>query len=317
MPQPMIEIDNLTRNYGPAIALDRISLTVNQGEVMGFLGPNGAGKTTTMKILAGLLAPTLGAARVAGLDVMERPLEARARIGYLPETPPIHKEMTTREYLTFLAALRNVPARKRREAVERAMARCGLTEVSDRLLGNLSKGFRQRAGIAQAIVHGPDVVILDEPTVGLDPIQIREIRELIRELGGEHSVLLSTHILPEVRMTCSRAAVISQGRIVAEDTVDGLEASAHDAGALRIRLGNPPEGGLNQLPGVQEVRALEGEKAFMLIPAPGSDPLPELLRRAVDGAWDLREVAPAGRDLEEVFIQLAAGNGTENAEETS
>ncbi|MBF0161641.1 MAG: ABC transporter ATP-binding protein [Magnetococcales bacterium] len=303
MSETMIEISDLTRNYGPTKALDGIGFQVQRGEVMGFLGPNGAGKTTAMRILAGILAPTEGSVHVAGLDMIANPVAARSKIGFLPESPPIYDEMTVREYLTYLAALRQVPKAKVRSAVEHTMERCGLKHTADRLLRNLSKGYRQRAGIAQAIVHSPEVVILDEPTVGLDPIQIREIRQLIRELGGEHSVLLSTHILPEVRVTCNRVAVINQGRIVANDTLEGLEQKASGTGAFFMRWRHPPElSVLQQVPGVARV----GEKSggWTITPVPGQDPIPELVQRSSSQGWDLRELLPAGESLEEIFLNL-------------
>lgn len=303
MSDTMIEASDLTRYYGPTRALDTINLSVRRGEVMGFLGPNGAGKTTTMKILAGLLAPTAGTVRIGGIDMLEEPTRAKALVGYLPESPPLYDEMTVVEYLDYLATLRGVPSRRRREAVARAMERCGLTGVTNRLLRNLSKGFRQRTGIAQAIVHGPEVVILDEPTVGLDPIQVREIRALIRELGGEHSVLLSTHILPEVQMTCNRVALISQGRIVAEDTLEGLINQASGQPRIRMRCLAPPlPGDLLTVPGVARAEITE-DGWLQILPREGVDPLPQLLRRAVDESWELRELASA-RSLEEIFVHL-------------
>ncbi|MBF0626387.1 MAG: ABC transporter ATP-binding protein [Magnetococcales bacterium] len=312
MSDNMIEIADLTRFYGQTRVLDRINLTVKRGEVMGFLGPNGAGKTTTMRILAGLLAPTEGSVTVAGIDALEHPEAARARIGFLPEDPPIYDEMTVREYLAYLAGLRGVPGRERGAAVDKAMLRCGLTEVSERLLRNLSKGFRQRAAIAQAIVHGPDVVILDEPTVGLDPLQIREIRKLIRQLGGTHSVLLSTHILPEVRMTCDRVALIHKGRIVLEDTLEALDHRSRREGRLLVRWNNPPaEAELAALPGVARVE--RDDTHWVITPAPETDPIPPLLARSVAQGWDLRELSPASQDLEEIFVQLTQQEAAEDA----
>ncbi|MEO5363946.1 MAG: ABC transporter ATP-binding protein [Magnetococcus sp. DMHC-8] len=303
MPETMIEIADLTRMYGPTKALDAIGFQVQRGEVMGFLGPNGAGKTTAMRILAGILAPTEGSVSVAGLDMIADPVAARAKIGFLPESPPIYDEMTVREYLTYLAALRRVDCARRRATVAHTMERCGLSHVADRLLRNLSKGYRQRAGIAQAIVHSPEVVILDEPTVGLDPIQIREIRQLIRELGGEHSVLLSTHILPEVRMTCNRVAVINQGRIVANDTLEGLEQKATGVGAFFMRWNRAPDvETLLRVPGVARVREREG--GWTITPASDIDPVPALVHHSATQGWDLRELVPAGESLEEIFLNL-------------
>lgn len=316
MSEYMIEINDLTRYYGPTLALDGISLKVKRGEVMGFLGPNGAGKTTAMRILAGLLSPSSGSVRIADMDVIDNPIQTRARIGFLPETPPIYTEMTVREYLAYLATLRGVPNSRLADALERTMTRCGLTQVADRLLRNLSKGYRQRAGIAQAIVHSPDVVILDEPTVGLDPIQIREIRNLIKELGGEHSVLLSTHILPEVQMTCNRVAVINKGRIVAEDTLEELNRRSQSQGALSLRWNAPPEAAvLRAIPGVD--RADADGAVWNILPAPGADPLPEILRRSVEHNWDLREIAPSSRTLEEIFLHLTTREGADSAQEAA
>lgn len=303
MSETMIEISDLTRNFGPTKALDSISFQVQRGEVMGFLGPNGAGKTTAMRILSGLLAPTQGSVRIAGVDVLENPVEARAKIGFLPESPPIYDEMTVREYLTYLASLRRVSRDKLNSVVNQTMDRCGLGQTADRLLRNLSKGYRQRAGIAQSIVHSPDVVILDEPTVGLDPIQIREIRQLIRELGGEHSVLLSTHILPEVRMTCNRVAVINQGRIVADDTMEGLEQKALSAGVFFVRFNKPPDDSLlKAIPGVRSLQEKEG--GWLIIPNQGADPLPQLVHRSGTEGWDLRELTPINNSLEDIFLNL-------------
>jgi ABC-2 type transport system ATP-binding protein len=220
----MIDVCDLTKRYGEHAALDGVTFRVERGEVVGFLGPNGAGKTTTLRILSTYLSPDGGRARVADHDVMTAPMEVRRRLGYLPEHPPVDLDQTVREYLGFCAALRNVPRQKRRRAVDAVVERCGLTAVALRLIGNLSKGFRQRVGLAQALVHGPEVVILDEPTVGLDPHQIREIRQLIRSLAGDHTVLLSSHILPEVAMTCSRVVVVHRGRIAADVAVDSASA---------------------------------------------------------------------------------------------
>nr|CAX83879.1 ABC transport system, ATPase component [uncultured bacterium] len=303
MTETMIQMSGVSKRFGAIAALDGIDLKVQRGEVVGFLGPNGAGKTTTMRILSGLLAPSEGSIAVAGVDILENPVEARAKIGFLPENPPIYGEMTVREYLNYLATLRRVPRAKLAAAVDRAMERCGLTSVTDRLLRNLSKGYRQRAGIAQAIVHGPDVVVLDEPTVGLDPIQIREIRALIRELGGEHSVLLSSHILPEVRMTCQRVAVIHRGRIVADDTLDALENRAHGKSIHFARWKNPPSPDvLRAIPGVADIHPRDD--GWMIGAVPESDPVPELVRLSVVSGWDLRELTPAGGSLEEIFLQL-------------
>jgi ABC-2 type transport system ATP-binding protein len=224
----MIEVSGLVKRYGERRALDGATFRVEKGEIVGFLGPNGAGKTTTLRILSTYLSPDDGVARVGGFDVVKAPMEVRRRLGYLPEHPPVDLDQTVREYLGFCAAIRDVPRKRRRAAIDDVVDRCGLSAVAGRLIGNLSKGFRQRVGLAQALVHAPEVVVLDEPTVGLDPHQIREIRQLVRSLGGAHTVLLSSHILPEVAMTCSRVVVVHRGRVAADVAVD--EAAA--AGAL-------------------------------------------------------------------------------------
>jgi ABC-2 type transport system ATP-binding protein len=220
----MIEVLGLVKRYGDRAALDGVTFRVERGEIVGFLGPNGAGKTTTLRILSTFLTQDEGVARVAGFDVLRSPMEVRRRLGYLPEHPPLDLDHTVREYLGFCATLRGVPRRARRAAVSSVTERCGLSEVAGRLIGNLSKGFRQRVGLAQALVHQPSVIVLDEPTVGLDPHQIREIRGLIRSLAGDHTVLLSSHILPEVAMTCSRAVVVHRGRVAADLPVDAAAA---------------------------------------------------------------------------------------------
>ena len=222
----MIEVRGLVKRYADTPAIEGISFDVAKGEVVGFLGPNGAGKTTTLRILSTYHTPDLGSASVAGFDVVRQPMEVRRRLGYLPEHPPVYLDHTVNEYLVFCAALRGVPRKMRRAAVDEVLARCGLTDVRGRLIGNLSKGYRQRTGLAQALVHRPEVVILDEPTVGLDPQQIREIRNLVRSLAVDHTVLLSTHILSEVAMTCTRAIVIHRGRVVAAASLEALGGSA-------------------------------------------------------------------------------------------
>ncbi|MBF0188175.1 MAG: ABC transporter ATP-binding protein [Magnetococcales bacterium] len=316
MQETMIKVSGLSRTFGTFQALDGIDFSVQRGEVMGFLGPNGAGKTTTMRILTGLLSPTEGAVSVGGFDLLSEPEEARAITGFLPENPPIYDEMTVREYLIYLATLRRVEKGALEQAVNRALSRCGLVDVADRLLSNLSKGYRQRAGIAQAIVHSPKVLILDEPTVGLDPIQIREIRSLIRELAEEHSVLLSTHILPEIRMTCDRVTVISNGRIVAEDTIEGLEQRAHAGQAMRIVLAEPPSAEtLESIAGVQSVSEQDG--ALFVTAEADEDPITEIVKQSVEKGWNLREMTPMGQSLEEIFVQLAGSDPLERSEENS
>ncbi len=220
----MIEVSRLTKRYRDLVAVDDLSFTVGKGEVVGFLGPNGAGKSTTMRILAGFLPATSGTVKVAGFDVFEEPLEVKRRIGYLPEQPPVYDALTARSYLRFCASLKGLRRQRQKDEIDRVAERTGVTAVMDRVIGNLSKGFRQRVGLAQALLGDPEVLILDEPTVGLDPLQIREVRELVKSLAGKHTVILSTHILPEVAMTCQKVLVIHQGRLVDFDTVEGLIA---------------------------------------------------------------------------------------------
>ncbi len=299
----LVRVDRVSRYYGPHCAVDDISFEIRKGEVLGFLGPNGAGKSTTMQMISGNLAPSAGQILIDGIDLLDRPREAKARLGYLPDTPPLYRELKVDEYLTFCARLNRLPKREIAEAVARAKARCGLEEVGGRLIGNLSKGFRQRVGIAQAIIHSPPVVILDEPTVGLDPIQIREIRALIRELSADHSVILSTHILPEVQAVCDRVQIINRGRLVLSDTIDGLQRRMAGA-SLVVALRRPPgPEALAQIEGVEQVESL-GEGRFRLRLAEGADPAESLARRAVERDWGLVELAPERVSLEQVFVEL-------------
>jgi len=222
----MLEVRNLTKRYGDIVAVDDVSFSANQGQVLGFLGPNGAGKTTTMRILTGFLPATSGTAKVAGFDVFAESAEVRRRIGYLPESPPLYNEMTTEAFLRFVARIKGVPRAAIEDALDRVLNACGLEDVRERLLGHLSKGFRQRAGLAQALIHDPPVLVLDEPTIGLDPIQIKEIRTLIRQLAGQRTVILSTHILPEVSQICEKVVIIHEGRVVLEESMATLGSGA-------------------------------------------------------------------------------------------
>jgi ABC-2 type transport system ATP-binding protein len=302
----LVRVDGLTRHYGPITAVQDVTFEVRRGEVLGFLGPNGAGKSTTMQIIAGTLAPSGGQVLVGGVDILDQPQAAKAQIGYLPEQPPLYRELTVDEYLAYSARLHRIPRAGVKAALDRAKARCGLTGVGQRLIGNLSKGYQQRVGIAQALIHVPAVVILDEPTVGLDPIQIREIRALIRELGGEHSVILSTHILPEVQSVCDRVLIIHQGRIVLDERVERLSLGLAEP-ALRVRLGQPPgTGALAGLPGVTRVEP-GGEGRFQIFYRDGEDPTDALVARSVAEGWRLAELAPVRRSLEELFVQLTCG----------
>jgi ABC-2 type transport system ATP-binding protein len=300
----MIQVEQLTKYYGSLPAIQDVSFTVRQGEILGFLGPNAAGKTTTMRILSGYLTPTEGTARVAGYDVVKDSLEVRRRIGYLPETVPLYPEMTVRGYLEYMAALRGV--RERSEAADRVMAACGLAGCEEMLIGKLSKGYRQRVGLAQALIHDPQVLILDEPTIGLDPRQIIEIRNLIKSLGGSRTVILSTHILPEVSQVCERVMIISKGRLVAEDTPAGLGAALRGAQRLFVHMANPaPETvpTLQAIPGVLEVHE-NGDGYYEIESALDADARPRIAEAVVQRGWGLLELRPSGMSLEEIFLTL-------------
>jgi len=298
-----VEASELTRAYGGRLAVADVSFNLRKGEVLGFLGPNGAGKSTTMKMLTGNLAPTSGTVRICGIDMLENPKEAKALIGYLPETPPLYRELTVDEFLAVAARLHRVSRKHVRKAVQVAKERCGLTEMGSRLIENLSKGYQQRVGIAQAIIHNPMVVILDEPTVGLDPIQIRDIRALIKELGGEHSVILSTHILPEVEMVCDHVQIIHKGHLVFNGSIDILKQQRH-GNQLLLGLRNPPE--LTELlavPGVVSADRLpDGLLAVRFDQA--NDPAERLVLAAAEKGWGLYQINPNQTTLEDVFVQL-------------
>ena len=283
--------------------MKNVDLELRRGEVLGFLGPNGAGKTTTMQMLTGNLAPSEGEIAICGVDLLARPALAKARIGYLPENPPLYRELNVDEYLQLAVKLHRVPKSRRSEAVARAKDRCGLADVSRKLIGTLSKGYQQRVGIAQAIAHEPEVVILDEPTVGLDPNQIRDIRSLIRELGGSHSVILSTHILPEVEAICDRVQIMHHGSVVYNDTIAALKAF-HSGRTVLLGLRRPPpESELAAVPGVAAVEAA-GEKLYRLQFAADIDPTEQLVARSVERNWGLHHLAPAQTSLEDVFVNL-------------
>ncbi len=299
----LVELDGVSRRYGDTEAVREVSFAIRQGEVLGFLGPNGAGKTTTMQILTGNLAPTQGRVTIAGHDLLDDPRAAKRALGYLPETPPVYRDLTVDEYLDFCAALHGIVRGERRAASARAKERCGLHENGRRLIGNLSKGFQQRVGLAQAIIHLPPVIVLDEPTVGLDPIQIREIRQLIRELGREHGVILSTHILPEVQATCDRVQIIHRGRLVLDDTIAGLERRMQSS-ALVAGFRQPPDrAALAALPGVREVQEEAGGR-LRLYHDPAQDPVEALLRLALERGWGLTELVPQRASLEDIFVSL-------------
>lgn len=298
-----VEASELTRVYGNRAVVQEVSFNLNKGEVLGFLGPNGAGKSTTMKMLTGNLAPTSGTVSICGIDMLENPREAKALIGYLPELPPLYKEFTVDEFLTIAARLHRVSSGHIKKAVQVAKERCGLTEMSKRLIDHLSKGYQQRVGIAQAIIHNPMVVILDEPTIGLDPIQIREIRSLIKELGGEHSVILSTHILPEVEIVCDHVQIIHRGQLVFNGSIDVLRQQ-RQGNRLLLGLRNAPaQDELLKVEGVETAEPVSG--GLLRIRHDGSDGVAErLVQAAAANRWELYQINPDQTTLEDVFVQL-------------
>jgi len=308
--ETLIQVENLYRDYGSLHALIDINLTLNRGEVLGFLGPNGAGKSTTMQIISGNLAPTSGQVRINGFDIIDEPRQAKAALGFLPEQPPLYHELTVNEYLEYCVKLNRIPGPSAASAVNKACDRCGLGDVRKRLIGNLSKGYQQRVGIAQAIIHTPEVVILDEPTVGLDPIQIREIRDLIRELGNDHSVILSTHILPEVQSTCDRVIIINKGKIALEDSLAGLDSRLQQNGFI-VSLANPPESEqLAALNGINQYEQL-GAGRYLLDCDKEFNPA-EFSSTAVNNNWQLTELAPQTGSLEQVFIDITCSDNHTN-----
>ncbi len=313
----MITVQQLTKKYARNTAVDHISFSVEKGQIVGFLGPNCAGKTTTMRMLTCFLPPTSGTAVVAGFDVLEQPLEVKRRIGYLPETPPLYLEMRTAEYLTFVGRLKGLSGPALAERVEYVLGRCAVADVRDKVMGKLSKGYRQRVGLAQAIIHNPDVLILDEPTAGLDPKQINETRDLIKSLAGDHTIILSTHILPEVEQTCEQVIIINRGQVVATDSVSNLQNRARGMGSVLVGVAG--RGGaldsatvrrrLEVVPGVSRVSLRESRDAQFTFEVESKQDRAirgELARAIVESGWDLSELRSAAVSLEEVFLQLTA-----------
>lgn len=306
----MIRTTGLTKDYGPRRAIENLAFEANQGEVVGFLGPNGAGKTTTMRILAGYMPPTYGTAQVAGFDVVEESIEVRRRVGYLPETVPLYPDMTVFDYLKFMADLRHLP--NANEMVENALESVQMEQRADGYIANLSKGMRQRVGLAQALLHKPEVLILDEPTIGLDPAQVVEVRNLIREIGKERTVLLSTHILSEAQQLCDRVLIINKGRIVAEDTPENLQARLVGAERSIIRIKGEMEELLPQIAAIKGVQNIkirpDGAMEFQF--EPGVDVRPEVARTIISSGHDLLELSPVGLSLEEIFLELTRDSKT-------
>ncbi len=321
----MISVKQLTKKYARNLAVDHISFEVQKGQIVGFLGPNGAGKTTTMRMLTCFMPPTSGGATVAGFDVLEQPLEVKKRIGYLPESPPLYPEMETGEYLTFVGKLKGLSGAELKKRVDYVCDRCAVADVRNKLLGRLSKGYRQRVGLAQAIIHNPDVLVLDEPTAGLDPKQINETRDLIKGLAGDHTIILSTHILPEVEQTCEQVVIINKGKLVATDSVTNLQNRARGAESLLVEVG-ARDGAvdaaivvarLQQIPGVSraQLKTTHGTRNVFEVESQKGFVRGELARAVVQAGWDLNELRPAAVSLEEIFLQLtgadAASKGAE------
>lgn len=306
----MIQVAGLTKRYGRHTAIKEVTFEVEKGEILGFLGPNGAGKTTTMRILAGFFPASEGRARVAGYDVFEEPLEVKRRVGYLPENPPLYTEMTVDGYLSFVARIKGVPNSGLLESLEYSKERGGLSDQGRRLIKHLSKGYRQRVGLAQALIHNPEVLILDEPTIGLDPNQISEVRELIKSLGGNHTIILSTHILPEVSMTCGRVIIINEGQIAAVDTPDNLTRQLSGGQHIEIEVeGNLEQLSplLNEVAGVQTVgnpEASDGRIRVWVESEAGTEIRHLLARKLVESGFELFQIHAEGRTLEDVFKEL-------------
>jgi ABC-2 type transport system ATP-binding protein len=322
----MIKVEGLTKRYARTVAVDDISFEVEKGQIVGFLGPNGAGKTTTMRVLTCFLPPSSGKATIAGFDVLENPQEVKKRIGYLPETPPLYPEMEVIEYLTFVGQIKGIPSADIKRRADDVIGRCALGDVRTKLIGKLSKGFRQRVGIAQAIIHNPDVLILDEPTSGLDPKQIIEIRELLKALAGDHTIILSTHILSEVEHSCERVIIISQGKLVAQDSVANLTNRLRGAEAVSLEVEssdgrpNPTEvqGRLEQVSGVSRVMmkdSKDGRLTFEVESLQGRHIRAELARSVVNSGWNLSELRAVGLSLEDIFLQLTTAENKEDTKE--
>ena len=309
----MIKVEGLTKRYARHVAVDNISFKVAKGQIVGFLGTNGAGKTTTMRMLTCFMPPTDGSAEVAGFDVRKEPMQVKRRIGYLPESPPVYPEMEVVEYLDFVSRIKGIPKAARKQRINEVLERCAIADVRNKEIGKLSKGYRQRVGLAQAILHNPDVLILDEPTAGLDPHQIMETRDLIKELAGEHTIILSTHILPEVEQVCERVIIIAKGKLVATDTVENLTKSLHGAEIVSLEISGGAEAAirerLERVSGVAKVLPKElrdGRTHFTVESAEGQQIRPELARAVVESGWQLHELHAATISLESIFLELTA-----------
>jgi len=312
----VIEVDQLSKEYGDVTAVDGVSFRAERGQILGFLGPNGAGKTTTMRMLTCYLPPSAGTASVDGYDVVDESMEVRRRIGYLPESPPVYMDMTVDAYLGFVARIKGVPTNQMRARIDETMEKTGVVHVRSNVIGHLSKGYRQRVGLAQALVHNPSVLILDEPTVGLDPKQIIEIREVIKSLRGEHTIVLSTHILPEVSMTCEKVVIISQGRIVGEGSPESLMAQLKESDVLHAQVLGPVEAvgeALRSIDGVLDARQ-EGDDSqadsWVISVTPGQDVRDAVSRAIIEGGFSLRELRSQDMSLEDIFLRLTTEETT-------
>jgi ABC-2 type transport system ATP-binding protein len=306
----VIEVQHLTKRYGPVTAVDDVSFTVERGEILGFLGPNGAGKTTTMRVLTGYMPPSEGKAVVAGYDVFEQPIEAKRRTGYLPETPPLYPDMTVAEYLAFVARIKGVPRANRKARIDEMMQKTRIADMANRHCSKLSKGYRQRVGLAQALLHNPEVLILDEPTAGLDPKQIIETRQLIKALAGDHTIILSTHILPEVSQTCQRVVIINRGKVVAVDTPENLTSRLRGSETMYLQIdanGADAAAVLSKVSGVTRVAVSDtkaGVVGYEIDSEKGRDVRRELASAVVGRGWGLLEMRPMRMSLEEIFLSL-------------
>ena len=310
----LVDVKNLSRYYGDFCAVKNVSFSLNKGEVLGFLGPNGAGKSTTMKMICGNLAPTIGEIKINGFDMLDEPKLAKAELGFLPEIPPLYRDLTVDEYLSYCGKLHGLKSNAVQKAVTHGKEKCGLGDVGKRLINNLSKGYQQRVGIAQAILHNPSVIILDEPTVGLDPIQIMEIRQLIKDLGSEHSVILSTHILPEVQQSCDRVQIIHQGQLVLSDSIENLNAQMNSS-KLNIRLSHAAD--IDKIKAVSGITAIDemNENHYQIHHQQQFNPAQAVAELAVTNHWGLLELTPVKNNMEDIFISLT--QNVQNTEKAS
>ena len=317
----MIEVQGLTKRYGRTVAVDDLNFAVKKGEILGFLGPNGAGKTTTMRVLTCFIPPTAGKVTVAGYDVMKEPMEVKKRIGYLPETPPLYTDMRVQEMLLFAGRIKGIPSSELKRRVQEVSEKTSVTDVSKKLVGHLSKGYRQRVGLAVALLHNPEVLVLDEPTAGLDPKQIIETRKLVKSLAGEHTIILSTHILPEAANTCDRVMIINAGKLVAEDTPDNLTARLQGFETMCLLVEGPEpqvRESLSRVAGVNSVTpaaSSNGRVEFAVQTSKGRDVRRELARAVVESGWGLLELRPVVLSLEEIFLKLTTTDSAEKSAE--